>query len=77
MGEFFNRTIKDMPNSEVRRLKKDVKVSENRIYGQTKGFLEQQRKDFNEPEDDARKKMLANLEKARAARKHGKSNVPA
>ncbi len=93
MGEFFNQTIKDMPNSEIRRLKKDVKVSENRIYGQTKGVFEESRKAYNEEHDNVgtmtreetaldllRKQRTENLIKAREAKrlkKLGKSNVPA
>ncbi len=39
----------NMPNSVVRKLKKSVKVTHNPIFGQTKGFLEDLRKDFNKP----------------------------
>ena len=49
MGKFFNDFIKSMPNSAIRKLKGSTKVSENRIYGQTKGFLEEERKEFNKP----------------------------
>ncbi|KKL80879.1 hypothetical protein LCGC14_2000360 [marine sediment metagenome] len=49
MGKFFNDFIKGMPNSAIRKLKGSTKVSENRIYGQTKGFLEEERKNFNKP----------------------------
>ncbi len=48
-GKFFNERIKGMPNSAVRKQRKSVVVTENRIYGQTKGFLEEERKNFNKP----------------------------
>ncbi|KKM00350.1 hypothetical protein LCGC14_1805270 [marine sediment metagenome] len=80
MGEFFNQEIRDMPNSEVRKLKKSVKVSDNRIYGQTKGYLEESRKAHNEehpgtterqeqPIDLLRQKRYDNLVKAREAKR--------
>ncbi len=47
MGEFFNQRIRDLPSNEVRKLKASTRVTVNRIYGQTKGYLEQARKDFN------------------------------
>lgn len=71
MGRFFNEKIMNMPNLVVRKLRKSVKVSENRIYGQTKGYLEELRKEFNEPEDEERQKVLDKMAKARAARKNG------
>lgn len=46
MGKFFNERIKNMPNSEVRKLKKSVKVTENPVFGQTKGWAEESRKDY-------------------------------
>ena len=49
MGKFFNDFIKGMPNSETRKRRKSVVITENRIYGQTKGFLEEERKNFNKP----------------------------
>ncbi|KKN60862.1 hypothetical protein LCGC14_0527330 [marine sediment metagenome] len=82
MGKYFNSQIKDMPSSEIRRLNKDVKVSENRIYGQTTGFLEAGRKAYNEesgsvaavvtqetPLDLLRKQRVENLVKAREAKR--------
>ena len=49
MGRFFNLKIRDMPNSVLRELQKSVRVTRNRIYGQTKGYLEEMRKEFNRP----------------------------
>ncbi len=77
MGEFFNRMIRGMSNDDMRKQKRTVLVKENPVYGQTKGFLEQARKDYNTivntekvtPVDEKRQAMLDNLEKARAARK--------
>ena len=40
-----------MPSSAIRKLKKAVVVKQNPIYGQTKGYLEEMRKDFNKPEE--------------------------
>ena len=76
MGKFFNARIMNMPSSEVRKLKRNTRVSVNRIYGQTKGFLEDLRKDYNaeEKEDkvsEERQKVLDRMAKARAARKNG------
>ncbi len=66
----------NMPSSEVKKLKRNTKVTVNRIYGQTKGFLEDLRKDYNaeEKEDKVspeRQKVLDRMAKARAARKNG------
>ena len=76
MGKFFNARIMNMPSSEVRKLKRNTRVSVNRIYGQTKGFLEDLRKGYNaeEKEDKVspeRQKVLDRMEKVRAARKNG------
>lgn len=75
MGEFFNKHIRDMPNSVIRKLKRSTKVTINPVYGQTKGYLEEMRKDFNVPRDEVseeRQKVLDRMAKARAAR--GKKN---
>ncbi len=80
MGKFFNDFIKGMPNSTIRKLKGSTKVSENRIYGQTKGFLEEERKNFSgedkltitrqeTPIDLLRKQRYENLVKAREAKR--------
>ena len=49
MGKFFNQKIMNMPNSVLKRLRKSVKVTDNPVFGQTRGFLEELRKDFNKP----------------------------
>ncbi|MAH50456.1 hypothetical protein CMI37_31835 [Candidatus Pacearchaeota archaeon] len=85
MGKFFNRKIRDLPAAEVRRLKAATRVVINPIYGQTKGFLEEMRKEHNQPEIEAHidmpldnekerarevyEKRVANMAKARAAKK--------
>ena len=87
MGKFFNSRIRDLPSSEVRKLKRSVVVKENPIYGQTKGYLETLRKEFNDlPEEDIqspstpttepentpeRQKILDRMANTRAARKNG------
>ncbi|KKM23386.1 hypothetical protein LCGC14_1615740 [marine sediment metagenome] len=93
MGKFFNQTVRDMPSSEIRKMKKAVVVSENRISGQTKGYLEESRKAFNgvespvtveeKPIDLLRKKRYDNLVKAREAKRlkaeqrNGEPSIPA
>ena len=80
MGKFFNQRIRNMPSAEVRKLKKSVTVTDNRIYGQTKGYLEEARKAHNEehpgtterqeqPIDLLRQKRYDNLVKAREAKR--------
>ena len=74
MGRFFNETIRDMPSSEVKKLRKETKVTINPIYGQTNGFLEQKRKDFNKSDNPASEelkhlKMLDRMAKMREAKK--------
>ncbi len=39
----------NIPNSAVRKLQKSVKVTHNRVFGQTRGYLEELRKEFNKP----------------------------
>lgn len=66
MGKFFNQEIMNMPNAEVRKRMKSVRVTVNSVFGQTKGYLEDMRRNFNEPEADARKALLEKLEKTQA-----------
>lgn len=47
MGKLFNELFMNMPSSEVKKRRGSVKVTENRIYGQTNGYLESVRKDYN------------------------------
>jgi len=49
LGRFFNEKIRNMPTEQVRKLKSKTKVTINPIYGQTKGYLEELRKTYNEP----------------------------
>ena len=74
MGKFFNTKIRDMPNSVLKRLQKSVKITDNPVFGQTKGYLEGLRKEFNAEENqvsEERQKVLDRMAKARAARKNG------
>ena len=49
MGAFFNEKIRNLPTSEIRKLKSGTKVVINEVMGQTKGWAEDMRKAFNKP----------------------------
>ena len=49
MGAFFNEKLRDLPTSEIRKLKSGTKVVINEVMGQTKGWAEAMRREFNKP----------------------------
>jgi len=64
MGRFFNSRVLNMPKEEVLAKKRRVVTTINPVLGQSKGFLEEDRKAYNESlqtlsdEDAVRKQAM-------------------
>mgnify|MGYP003132661186 FL=1 len=52
MGKFFNEMVLGMDANEIKKRKKTVVVTNSPVWGQTKGYLEADRKEFNEAQSE-------------------------